>query len=82
MKTDKYYIDASSFLEVTSELADFMMQEKLGEKYYEDCIYVDEDDVYNFTDEGQEMFNNYVDQMTRILSEVNIVHEDQLQEGD
>jgi hypothetical protein len=82
MKPDKYYIDASSFLEVTSELADFMMQEKLGEKYYEDFIYVDEDDVYNFTDEGQEMFNNYVDIMTRILSEVNIVHEDQLQEGE
>ena len=45
MKTDKYYIDDSSFVEVTSELADFMMQEKLGEKYYEECIYVDEHDV-------------------------------------
>jgi hypothetical protein len=82
MKPDKYYIDASSFVEVTSELADFMMQEKLGEKYYEECIYVDEDDVYNFTDEGQEMFNNYVDQMTRILNEVDIVDEDQLQQGE
>jgi hypothetical protein len=77
MKSDKYYIDASSFLEVTSELADFMMQEKLGEKYYEDCIYVDEHDVYNFTNKGQQMFNNYVDYMTRILGEANIVHEDQ-----
>ena len=83
MKPDKYYIDASSFVEVTGELADFMMQEKLGEKYYEDCIYQDEDDYdISFTEEGQEMFNNYVDQMTRILSEVNIVHEDQLQEGE
>ena len=82
MKPDKYYIDASSFVEVTSELADFMMQEKLGEKYYENCIYQDEDDVYNYTDEGQEIFNNYVDIMTRILGEVNIVHEDQLQQGD
>ena len=82
MKTDKYYIDDSSFVEVTSELADFMMQEKLGEKYYENCIYVDEDDVYNYTDEGQEIFNNYIDQMTRILNEVDIVDEDQLQQGD
>ena len=82
MKPDKYYIDASSFLEVTSKLADFMMQEKLGEKYYENCIYVDEDDVYNYTDEGQEIFNNYIDQMTRILNEVDIVDEDQLQQGD
>jgi len=77
MKTDKYYIDASNFLEVTGELADFMMQEKLGEKYYEECIYQDEDDVYNFTDKGQEIFNNYIDHMTRILGEANIVHEDQ-----
>ena len=82
MKTDKYYIDASSFVEVTSELADFMMQEKLGEKYYEECIYQDEYDVYSFTNKGQKIFNNYLDQMTRILSEVNIVHEDQLQEGE
>ena len=82
MKPDKYYIDASSFVEVTGELADFMMQEKLGEKYYEECIYVDEHDVYSFTDKGQKIFNNYLDQMTRILSEVNIVHEDQLQEGE
>ena len=82
MKTDKYYIDDSSFVEVTSELADFMMQEKLGEKYYEECIYQDEHDVYSFTDKGQKIFNNYLDQMTRILSEVNIVHEDQLQEGE
>ena len=82
MKSNKYYIDTPSFLEVTSKLADFMMQEKLGEKYYEDCIYVDEDDVYNFTDEGQEMFNNYIDHVTRILNEVDIVDEDQLQEGE
>jgi len=82
MKPDKYYIDTPSFLEVTSKLADFMMQEKLGEKYYENCIYVDEDDVYNYTDEGQEIFNNYIDHVTRILNEVDIVDEDQLQEGE
>ena len=74
MKPDKYYIDDSSFVEVTSELADFMMQEKLGEKYYEDCIYVDEDDVYNFTDEGQEMFNYYTGIIKKNLKEMcNIV---------
>ena len=82
MKSNKYYIDTPSFLEVTSKLADFMMQEKLGEKYYENCIYVDEDDVYNYTDEGQEIFNNYIDHVTRILNEVDIVDEDQLQEGE
>ena len=82
MKTNKYYIDTPSFLEVTSKLADFMMQDKLDMKYYENCIYQDEDDVYAYTDEGQEIFNNYIDQMTRILNEVDIVDEDQLQEGE
>jgi hypothetical protein len=74
--SDKYYIDASSFLEVTSELADYIMQEKLSEEYYE-YIYEDEDDVYNYTDEGQEMFNNYVEIIEGYLHNVNIVHEDQ-----
>jgi len=82
MKSDKYYIDTPSFLEVTSKLADFMMQDKLDMKYYENCIYQDEDDVYNYTDEGQEIFNNYIDHVTRILNEVDIVDEDQLQEGE
>ena len=81
MKPDKYYIDASSFLEVTSELADYIMQEKLSEEYYE-YIYEDEDDVYNYTDEGQDMFNNYVEIIEVYLHNVGIVHEDQLQEGE
>ena len=79
--SDKYYIDASSFLEVTSELADYIMQEKLSEEYYE-YIYEDEDDVYNYTDEGQEMFNNYVEIIEGYLHNVNIVHEDQKENED
>jgi galactose-1-phosphate uridylyltransferase len=76
--SDKYYIDASSFLEVTSELADYIMQEKLGDKYDN---YEDESGVINYTKAGQDMFNNYVEVIEGYLSSVNIVHEDQLQEG-
>ena len=78
---NKYYIDASSFLEVTSELADYIMQEKLSEEYYE-YIYEDEDDVYNYTDEGQDMFNNYVEIIEGYLHNVGIVHEDQKENDD
>ena len=45
-------INASSFLEVTSELADFIMQEKYGDKY-ENFIFRDEAGSYNYTEEGQ-----------------------------
>ena len=79
--SDKYYIDASSFLEVTSELADFMMQEKLGD-VYDNYIYEDESGVINYTKAGQDMFNNYVEIIEVYLRNVSIVHEDQLQEGE
>ena len=38
--------------------------------------------VTAYDEQAESLFNNYLDQMTRILSEVNIVHEDQLQEGE
>ena len=74
--SDKYYIDASNFLEVTSELADFMMQEKLSDKY-DNYIYEDESGVINYNKAGQDMFNNYVEVIEGYLSSVDIVHEDQ-----
>ena len=76
IEPDKYYIDASSFLEVTSELADYIMQEKLSDKY-DNYIYEDESEVINYTKEGQDMFNNYVEVIEGYLRDVSIVHEDQ-----
>jgi hypothetical protein len=77
--SNKYYIDASSFLEVTSELADYIMQEKLGDAYDN---YIYEDEVYNYTKAGQDMFNNYVEIIEGYLHNVNIVHEDQKENED
>ena len=74
--SDKYYIDASSFLEVTSELADYIMQENMGDEY-ENYIYEDEDEVINYTKAGQEMFDDYVGDIEGYLGAVGIVHEDQ-----
>ena len=78
LKKDKnnYYIDSSSFIEVTSELADYIMQEKLGDKY-DKYIYEDESEVINYTKAGQDMFNNYVEVIEGYLRDVSIVHEDQ-----
>ena len=79
--SNKYYIDASSFLEVTSELADYIMQEKLGDKY-DKYVYQDEDEVYNYTKAGQYMFNNYVEVIEGYMHYVSIVHEDQEEKED
>ena len=76
MKPDKYYIDSSSFLEVTDELADFIMQEKYGDEY-ENYIYQDDVGAINYTKAGQDMFNNYVEIIEGYLHNVGIVHEDQ-----
>ena len=72
--SNKYYIDASSFLEVTCELADFIMQEKLGNEY-EKFIYEDESQVINYTKSGQEMFDDYVGDVEEQLGRVGICHE-------
>ena len=79
--SNKYYIDASSFLEVTSELADYIMQEKLGDKY-DKYVYQDEDEVYNYTKAGQDMFDDYVGDIEEYLGRVGIVHEDQEEKED
>ena len=67
-------INASSFLEVTSELADFIMQEKYGDEY-ENYIFQDDVGVINYTEEGQDIFNNYLDEVETYLNSAGIYHE-------
>ena len=68
-------INASSFLEVTSELADFIMQEKYGDEY-ENFIFRDEDGVYNFTHKGQNIFDEYSNDVEKYLNSAGIYHEE------
>ena len=67
-------INASSFLEVTSELADFIMQEKYGDEY-ENFIFRDEDGVYNYTHKGQNIFDEYSNDVEKYLNSAGIYHE-------
>ena len=67
-------INASNFLEVTSELADFIMQEKYGDEY-ENYIFRDKAGSYNYTEEGQEIFNNYLGEVETYLNSAGIYHE-------
>ena len=70
---DKYYIDAPSYLEVTSDIADYVMQQKLG-KDYDNYTYEEQGSI-NFTEEGQEIFNKYLEEIEGFFSNVNILHE-------
>ena len=67
-------INASSFLEVTSELADFIMQEKYGDEY-ENYIFRDEDGSHDYTEEGQDIFNEYFDEVETCLNSAGIYHD-------
>jgi hypothetical protein len=67
-------INASNFLEVTSELADFIMQEKYGDEY-ENYIFQDDVGVINYTQEGQDIFNNYVGEVETYLNSAGIYRE-------
>ncbi len=67
-------INAYSLLEVTSELADFIMQEKYGDAY-ENYIFRDKSGSYNYTEEGQEIFNNYLGEVETYFNSAGIWHE-------
>ena len=70
---NNYYIDAPSYLEVTSNIADYVMRQKLG-KDYNNYIYVNQGDI-NFTEEGQEIFNGYLEEIEGFFRNANILHE-------
>jgi len=50
------------------------MQEKYGDEY-ENYIFRDADGSYNYTEEGQEIFNNYLGEVETYLNSAGIYHE-------
>ena len=74
--SDTHYIDASKFAEVISVLADWVMYEKLGGNKYYEKVWKTRDHQYfaTYTEEGQEMFNEYTGIIKKNLKEMcNIV---------
>jgi hypothetical protein len=68
---DDVYISAEEYIEYTSELADDLMQKKLG-KEYERYVHYDVDGNSSYTEEGQDIFNNILDAVELCLSDVGI----------
>tara|TARA_R110002020_G_scaffold174870_1_gene366616 strand:- start:158 stop:385 length:228 start_codon:yes stop_codon:yes gene_type:complete len=71
---DKYYIDAPTYLEITSDIADYVMRARFA-KDYDDCIHV-EQGIISYSDMGQEIFNRYLDQIQIFFSNANIVNKE------
>ena len=63
-----------NWLELTSELTDYVMTKELDNDY-EDYI-VEEDDVIRYTEEGQKIFNDTLDEVEYILNLMGIFMKD------
>ena len=65
--------DASDYIEETCELADSLMQKILADKY-EDNIIGNDDDGYCYTEDGQDFFNELLDELENFLGKFGVVN--------
>ena len=68
---DDVYISEDEYIGYTSELADDLMQKKLG-KEYERYVHYDVDGNSSYTEEGQDIFIMVLDAVELCLSDVGI----------
>ena len=63
----KIKIPTPTFLEIQSQLADWLMSSELGDDVYSTMVEMINNDE-RYTDEGQDIFNNYYDDVEAFLS--------------
>ena len=64
----KIKISTPTFLEIQSQLADRLMSSELGDDGYSEMVEMKNNDrVLVYTDEGQDIFNNYYDDVESFL---------------
>ena len=68
-------MNASDFIEVTCEIADKLLQERLGDKYAQIKT------EHSYTEEGQEHFNQLLDEVEVIFESVGIVYKNEENEN-
>ena len=59
-------ISTPTFLEIQSQLADWLMSSELGDDVYSTMVKITNNDQC-YTDEGQDIFNNYYDDVESFL---------------
>jgi hypothetical protein len=62
----KIKIPTPTFLEIQSELADWLMRSELGDDVYGTMVEIINNQE-SYTDEGQDIFNNYYDDVEEFL---------------
>ena len=73
---DNVYLSADKYIEYTCEQADKIMQMKTGEEYYTQYTYMDRDLVVQYTEEGQDIFNDILGYVENFLANVGIYNEE------
>ena len=73
---DNVYLSADKYIEYTCEQADKIMQMKTGEEYYTQYTYMDRDSVVQYTEEGQDIFNDILGYVENFLANVGIYNEE------
>jgi hypothetical protein len=63
----KIKIPTPTFLEIQSDLADWLMSSKLGDDVYSTMVEMNNNSE-SYTDEGQDIFNNYYDYVEAFLN--------------
>tara|TARA_R100001230_G_C5607771_1_gene120065 strand:+ start:222 stop:479 length:258 start_codon:yes stop_codon:yes gene_type:complete len=74
MISNNTYLSQEEYIEYYSELADNLMQKKLG-KEYKRYVHYDVEGNSSYTEEGQDIFNDILDAVDIFLSDVGIYPE-------
>jgi hypothetical protein len=64
---------ASEFIEHTCDFADYLMQKILADKY-EDYMQGNDDDGYSYTEDGQDLFNELLEDVEHFLGKFGVVN--------
>ena len=66
-------IPAEIYVEHTCMFADQIMQDRLN-RSYEDYLLGNDDEGYSYTEEGQDIFNDILDEVEDFLAKFNVVN--------
>ena len=72
---DNVYLSADEYIEYSCELADDLMQKKLG-KEYERYVHYNVDGNSSYTEEGQDIFEEILSSVEQCLSDVGIYNKE------
>jgi len=81
MSKEKILLSSDQYIELTCDIADWIMQERYGDDYEKYTI--EEDEVISFTEKGQDIFNSLVEEVEILLEDrADIVNEMNEREDD